>query len=336
MRLETASQCSELHTGDTRQQRIELKVLLTGRGTYGSWNIRGEQLGEAIGATVQPQAESAAGYDAVVIVKRVQGNAILRSARLHGVPVIWDVVDAWPQPQGDAWTGDASLAWLRQSIRAIRPDGIIAPTRRMAQDLVSIVEPGTAITTLAHHAWPGKPVNAIRPSVQSIGYQGGEKHLGAWSKVLSDEASRRGWQFVVNPPSLADVDIAIALRCETGYAPRNWKSNVKLANAQGSGTPIILARESGYLETASGAEFWADTAAELSDGLDWFSDHGRRIDASQRMLATAPRLADIAGEYRRWLLGICEEARRRTRRPPSPARRLYGMACALVSDRLRR
>ncbi|MDO9314971.1 MAG: hypothetical protein Q7T97_10545 [Burkholderiaceae bacterium] len=317
---------------------MSLNVLVTGQGASGSWVIRGEQLGKAIGATVQPQAKSARGFDAVVIVKRLHDQAILRSARWHGVPVIWDVVDAWPQGRstGKVMTCEGAMSWLRQSLRTIRPEGVIAPTRQMEKDLQSLPGLGTKVTTLAHHAWQGKPINPIRREVRTIGYQGGEKHLGLWSAVLAEEAGKRGWQFVINPPSLADVDIAIALRRETGYAPKNWKSNVKLANAQASGTPIILTRESGYLETASGSEFWADTTEELRAGLDWFSDHAHRVEASRRMLGTEPRLEDIATDYKQWLEDVCHGPIAHGRRHASPTRRLYDLACAMVVDRFRR
>lgn len=313
-----------------------MNVLITGVGASGSWAIRGEQLGQAIGATVRPRADSARGCDAVVIVKRLHDRAILRSARWHGVPVIWDIVDAWPQRQGDDWSCEASMSWLRRSLRRIRPDGVIAPTRRMAQDLESVLGASTMVTTLAHHAWPGKPVNPIRPQVTTIGYQGNEKHLGPWLTALTDEATKRGWQFVVNPPSLADVDIALALRRDTGYAPRHWKSNVKLANAQASGTPIILARECGYLETASGSEFWVDTLDELKAGLDWYSEHAHRAEASRLMRGSDPQLADIARDYRQWLQAVCAQASSQRGRSRSLGRRVCRLAWSMLTDRLRR
>ena len=313
-----------------------MNVLITGRGTSGSWNIRGEQLGQMIGATVRPRAESAQGHDAVVIVKRLHDRAFLRSARRHGVPVIWDIVDAWPQPKGDQWSREQSLSWLHQSVHAIQPDAVIASTQHMAHDITSIVSSGTPVITLAHHAWADKPINPIRAEVATIGYEGGEKHLGPWAQVLAEQARQRGWQFVVNPPSLADLDIVIALRREAGYAPRHWKSNVKLANAQASGTPIILGRESGYLETASGGEFWADTPGELSAGLDWFTDHAVRAEASRQMLGSEPKLQNIADDYRQWLLRVCECSTPRRPSSLSPARQLFGLAYSFLSDRLRR
>lgn len=311
-----------------------LKVLVTGQGATGSWAIRGEQLGQAIGATVQPQARSARGFDIVVVVKRLHSLAVLRSARWHGIPVVWDIVDAWPQSRhaGKVRTCEAAMSWLRQSLRMIKPDGVIAPTRQMEKDLQFVQESGIQVTTLAHHAWQGKPINPIRHVVRTIGYQGGEKHLGNWVADLSREASRRGWQFVVNPESLADVDIAVALRGESGYASKNWKSNVKLANAQASGTPIILTREAGYLETASGSEFWADTAAELSAGLDWFAEHTHRAQASAQMRGTEPQLTDIAANYKGWLTDICRRPALFGRREISPTRKFYDLAYSFVTD----
>ena len=48
-----------------------MRVLVTGRGTSGSWQIRGEQLGRAAGAHVQAQAIDVAGYEAAVICDAV-------------------------------------------------------------------------------------------------------------------------------------------------------------------------------------------------------------------------------------------------------------------------
>ena len=40
-----------------------MKILMTGTGNSGSWRIRGEQLGAAIGADVIPRATEVNGYE---------------------------------------------------------------------------------------------------------------------------------------------------------------------------------------------------------------------------------------------------------------------------------
>lgn len=279
-----------------------MNLLVTGRGTSGSWQIRGVQLGEAIGATVLPQAFDADPFDVVVIVKRAPADMALR-ARLAGVPVIWDVVDAWPQPVGNTWSRDECHAWLRLQVRAIKPAGIVAATRAMAADCADF---GVPVLALPHHARPGLDANPIREHVQTVGYEGGEAYITGWRAAIEAECKRRGWRFVINPARLADVDIVLALRDATGYAPRHWKSNVKLANAQASGTPFVGVREAGYLETAIGTcEKWADTPEELKRAFDALTPQGERRRAAQWMRSVAPALDQVAIKYRTWLEQVC-------------------------------
>jgi len=273
-----------------------MHVLMTGRGTSGSWQIRGAQLGSAIGAEVIPTAIDVERFDVAVLVKRTAGDLI---QRLHaaGVPIVWDIVDAWPQPAGNAWSRTRSIEWLIEMFAAIRPSGIVAATQSMARDCERF---GVPVLALPHHSRPGLRLNPIRPA-RIVGYEGGEHYLGRWRPIVEAECERRGWEFVINPSELADVDIVIAVRDSVGYAPRNWKSNVKLANAQGSGTPVICNREAGYLETASGAEYWADDAQELTAAFDELTPTQTRLRLSSRLKAAEFSLDSVAATYLSWL-----------------------------------
>lgn len=273
-----------------------MRVLVTGRGTSGSWAVRGEQLGRAIGATVQPRATDPRGYDAVVVVKRDCG--IAERARAAGVPLIWDIVDAWPQPAGNEWSIERSLEWLREAVRAMRPDGIVAATQAMAHDCNDF---GVPVLVLPHHARPGQARNQIRERVETIGYEGAPHYLGRWAQVVERECARRGWRFVVNPPALADLDVVVALRDAHGYAPRAWKSGVKLANAQGSGTPFVGVRERGYTETACGVELWAIGDDDLARAFDKLKPQARRREIGEQMWRAHPALASVAATYGAWL-----------------------------------
>jgi hypothetical protein len=273
-----------------------VKILITGRGTGGSWQIRGVQLGQAIGATVEPQAKDVRGFDLIVLVKRCSPELVLR-IRAARVPVVYDVVDAWPQPLGNRWKRDECIAWLRQQVAYIRPAAIVAATRAMAEDCAEF---GVPVLALPHHARPGQRVNPIRP-LRTVGYEGGVAYLGAWRQRLEVECNRRGLSFVLGPAELQELDIVVALREATGYAARQWKSNVKLANAQGSGTPVICNREAGYRETASGAEEWVDTAEELTASLDALAPTEVRHGRARHLLAAAPSIDAIATTYIEWL-----------------------------------
>lgn len=268
-----------------------MRVLITGKGSSGSWQIRGVQLGREIGAIVEPMVSGAKGFDLVVLVKR-PGVAIPRTA-----PLVWDVVDAFPQPKANGWERDQCMAWLRAQVAAIRPDGIVAATEKMGDDCAEFAVP---VLCLPHHARPGLRVNPIRP-IKIVGYEGSEAHLGKWRYIVEAECEKRGLTFVINPTEVADVDVVLALRDSSGYAPRHWKSNVKLANAQGSGTPIICGRESGYIETQSGGERWADTPAELSDALDELESVHVRTATSRILKDAAPRIDRVAAQYLAWL-----------------------------------
>jgi len=273
-----------------------MHVLMTGRGTSGSWQIRGVQLGHAIGAAVVPNALDVAPYDVAILVKRPTAE-LLHRFRRAGTKVVWDVVDAWPQPVGNEWNKRRCLDWLEEQIIMIRPAGIVAATKAMAEDCERF---GLPVLALPHHARPGLRMNPIRP-VKVVGYEGGEQYIAKWRSVIEAECARRGWQFVMQPAELADVDIVLALRDSGGYAPRQWKSNVKLANAQGSGTPVICNREAGYLATASGAERWAETAEELVTAFDQLEPTAARLDASKTLRNAAPSIDSVAATYVAWL-----------------------------------
>jgi len=280
-----------------------MNFLMTGTGASGSWKIRGEQLGREIGAKVQPKALDVGGYHFAIVVKRPPLDLLERLQKAE-VPIVWDVVDAWPQPLGNSWGRSECMAWFRQSIQRIKPVAIVAATHAMAEDCAEFKVP---VIALPHHGRPGLARNTIRKEVRCIGYEGGEQYLGRWSQSLTAECSRRGWKFVVNPESISDLDIVVALRDWSGYAPRHWKSNVKLANAQASGTPFIGSSEAGYLEMAiQGRERFANTPYEVSVALDQLTPYEERLRVSSSMLVSAPRLSDVATKYKQWLKTICE------------------------------
>lgn len=273
-----------------------MNILVTGSGRSGSWQIRGEQLGRTMGATVLPAAIDIAPFDVAVVVKRPPAELVQRIHRAD-VPLVWDVVDAWPQPGGNEWSRAQCMAWLRQQVAQVRPAAIVAATEQMGVDCAEF---GIPVLVLPHHARPGLRLNPIRP-LAVVGYEGGEGYITRWAPIIRRECQARGLHFAVGPEELADVDIVLALRDQLGYAARHWKSGVKLANAQGSGTPVICAREHGYMENASGAELWADTHAELVVALDALTATADRQAISRRLRQAAPSLDAIATRYTEWL-----------------------------------
>lgn len=283
-----------------------MRILITGRGTAGSFQIRGTQLGHAIGASVIPNASDRdiRAHDLVILVKRPVPGLV---ERIHhaGKPLVWDVVDAWPQPEGNCWGAKGCMLWLDGQIKTIKPLAIVCATDQMATD-VGLLFSGPRLW-LPHHARPGQAINEIRDQVQTIGYEGGLQYLDGWLPVIKAECEARNWRFVPAAGQLAELDIVLALRTAARYAPRNWKSNVKLANAQATGTPIVACREAGYLETDSGTGArWADTPAELAQAFDALTWQATREQAAAALLRDAPfvSLDRIAKEYARWLTAL--------------------------------
>lgn len=274
-----------------------MKLLFTGRGTSGSWAIRGAQLGHALNADAVPNAIHS-DADVVVVVKRVEDRT-LRAMR--GRKIVWDVVDAWPQPAGNDWNEREAQAWLAREMERIKPDAVIAATSRMAQDLRRF---GLPVLWLKHHHRPGIRRNPIRERITVVGYEGSPSYIAKSQGAIRAECERIGARFVVNPETLADCDVVLAMRDAKGYAPRNWKSNVKIANAHGSGTPFIGCREAGYLETATGAEYWADSQRELRVALDWLCDQTSREFISDRFLRSAYSVEHAARDLLRFLESI--------------------------------
>ena len=293
--------------GDRERRAVQeaaLRILITGRGTSGSWQIRGVQIGAAIAATVLRDATSSEidAHDLAVMVKRPSSGLIER-LRLAGRPWVWDVVDAWPQPYGNAWTKPQCLDWLAAMLRNYRPTAIVAATRRMAEDVGSVGF-GGPILALPHHARPGLTPAPPRPAIGAVCYEGSPSYLGRWAETIAGECAARDWRFIVNPTRLSEGDIVIAARHCDGYAARNWKSNVKLANAQGAGLPIIVNREAGYLETASGAECWCDEPSDLGACLEELAPLPERQRRADRMAAAAISLDRVAGIYSNWLRAL--------------------------------
>lgn len=261
-------------------------------------------MSEALGGKAIPMAslEECKAADAIIAVKRIH-DRLLANIRASKKPWAWDVVDAYPQPQCSSWGRSESIAWLQSEVKRLKPDLIIFPNARMRDDFGS----GAVIY---HHHRPGIERNPIRERIETIGYEGSPRYIESWMPAIADECKKRGASFVVNPPRLADVDVVLALRGIgwSGYPQRHYKSNVKLANAHGSGTPFIGAMESGYLEKKSGRECWVDSKSELTSALDLLAPQEVRKKVSARFLECAYPIEKAAADYRKLFNGSHDHA----------------------------
>ncbi len=280
-----------------------MKILFTGRGTSGSWAVRGEQLGAACGAVVKRQATRAdcQAADLVVVVKRASEET-LAGIRESGRPWVFDAVDFYPQPACSAWDRGEAIAWVRQKLKALQPSAMIWPNERMREDC----DTGLPGMVLKHHHRPGIARNPIRKDVRVVGYEGAAAYIEKWLPAIHRECERRGWRFTSRPAHLADLDIVLALRSGQWdcYATSHWKSGVKLANAHGSGTPFVGQQECGYIETSTGAEYWAHDAAALAVSFDWLTYQGARELVADRFLQRAYSVNDAARDLRLFLDGL--------------------------------
>lgn len=273
-----------------------MKTLFTGRGASGSWRIRGCQIASQLGAEAVPNAVNAEA-DVAVLVKRVDDRTV-RALRSRGAKLTWDIVDAYPQPAGNDWNEREAHAWLAREIDRIKPDALIAATSRMAEDLRPF---GLPVLWLKHHHRPGIRRNPIRERIAVVGYEGSPSYIAKSQGAIRAECERIGARFVVNPDTLADCDVVLALRDAKGYPPRNWKSGVKLANAHASGTPWIGCTESGYTEIATGCEYWAENQKRLGIALEWLADQSTREQVSDRFVRAAYSVEHAAADLNRFL-----------------------------------
>lgn len=282
-----------------------MKILVTGKSGSGAWAIRGEQLGAALGATVRPDApeQLMREHDVVILVKRPPSGFADR-ARHAGAFVVWDVVDAWPQPDANAWPYAHAVEWLRREAMRVGARVVVCSNDLMADAA------GENALVVPHHAWDRGERNrplVVANEVRRVGYQGRELYIsGEIGALVRAECASRGWEFVSAPDlDLTSVDIAVAFRDApwSGDIASSWKSNVKLANMQHAGVPGVLAAEESYVRFCSGAERWIRQGLEresLRAAFDSLVTRDARENAAKLMRTQAHRfsLSQIAADYR--------------------------------------
>lgn len=209
------------------------RVLFVGGGK-GSWQIRGVQMAQALGGrcAAKPTAEDWRWADVIVLVKR----AIVHygaEARAVGVPVVWDVLDFWAQPEDNSRSEADLVAEVHRMREQAGVSLLIGATQAMAHAIGGV--------HLPHHSWHWLRPVPVREAVRTVAYEGTPKYLGAWRPALQTACAARGWTFVVNPDVLAEADIIVSLRdgIWDGEICRRWKSGVKYVNALAAGRPVI-------------------------------------------------------------------------------------------------
>lgn len=276
-----------------------MNVLFTSNTTGATWRLRGEQLGGEMGGVVIPRASNIGAYDCVVAVKRAS-DITIRRAREYGVPLVWDATDAVPV-EGDGWTREECLLWLRDKLKRIRPSALVVPTHAMAQDAQQF---GLPVLVLPMHAREehAEALNPMRELVQRVGYMGAESAALGWIPVLQRQCKARGWELVLNPDRLEDVDILVSVRDAVGYAAMYWRTTDAHATAQHSGTPFVGSPLSAYMERGVGnCERWVVTEGDLDRVFSQLAPRKERERSFSWTRCVAPTLASLATKYAVWL-----------------------------------
>ncbi len=249
-------------------------------------------------------------YDLICVTKKPDLKLI---DYCHGLrkPLVFDIVDSWAQPDdGVKCNGIVDARALFQpKWERLRADGYIFPTKRMRDDLGCLVP---CSTTIYHHFRPTLELNPVRPIVRVVGYEGGD-YLGEWGERIAKACESRGLTFVVNPENYRDLDVVILARggLHGNFLSRNYKSNVKLANAFGSGTPALVHfDEMSAHDTDTGdVLFFTDLPGSFERQLDrLIESHNLRIQLHCQFLRAARsfHISVIAAQFERFFLAIME------------------------------
>lgn len=279
-----------------------MNLLIIGRG-QGSWIMRGQQLGAALGARVtsHPTDADFAWASVVILIKR-DGPTWARKAHEAGLPVVWDALDFWRQPMDNAASEVGAHDMLRHQLDLVEPDLFVGATDAMA-------EAGDGIC-LPHHSWSGLEPTPARDTVRVVGYEGNPRYLGSWDAILRRACDARGWTFAINPPDLRAVDIFVSLRDGPwdGWMCRQWKSGVKVVNAIAAGRPILTQAIAPVRELQAPGSI-VESAADLEQACDrWAPLEARSavVDVC-RGLAPSLRVEALADRYR----GLLAQVRQR-------------------------
>lgn len=280
-----------------------MKWLFVGVGS-GSWQMRGVQLGAALGARVtsDPTPGDWAWADVVVLVKRA-AIKWQQQARRVAVPVVWDVLDFWDQPGQNAVSCADLAARIHEIEKAAGVDLLIGATQRMAADIGGVYLP--------HHCRIGLAPSPIRKKASVVAYDGTKKYLGSWAKALAGACDMLGLTFVINPTDLGPVDVFVSFRDGRwdGDVCRQWKSGVKYVNAIAAGRPVLTQPSAAFSELPCNGVTAAhqDDLVGALNRLTWEEERQTAYEAS---LVYAPSFTvdAVAAQYRQILERVARKA----------------------------
>lgn len=246
--------------------------------------MRGLQLGAALGARVTSAPTDTDWHwaERVVLVKHAWQRWAARARALR-IPIVWDALDFWKQPDENSLTSTTAVDRLHRLIDAMQPTLMIGATEAMAAVAGGICLP--------HHGRIGLEPTPAREQIRVIGYDGNPIYLAQWAPALASICAARGWTFAINPPNLADVDVLVALRggMWDGWMCREWKSGVKLVNAICAGRPILTQDTAAWREIHPAGTV-IQTVSELPAAIEEWTPFDRRqtVVTHSRLHTRAP------------------------------------------------
>ncbi len=262
-----------------------------------------------------PSTQALEEAELLCIVKKPDYRVIEKFRKL-GKPVVFDIVDSWGQPADEMIYNNKQkcLDFFSGAWKLINADGYIFPTFRMYSDLGALVQDKIVIY---HHYKPQLLRNPVRRHVSNVGYEGGD-YLGEWQPLIERECNRRGLRFLMNPSNYLDLDILFLARGggRGNFLPRTYKSNVKLANAIGSGTPALVHFEemSAHDVDTGDVFFFTDHPGSMQRQLDRLvDDYSLRLQIHQNFLDAASRfhITHIADQFEGFFLNVLEKQRKK-------------------------
>ena len=300
------------HSDPLFEPKSPLKVLFTSISTAGAWQIRGKQIAYGRNnwkSINKPTIIDIYQCDLLCVIKKTTPS-VIRWARLFGKPIVLDILDPWRQPSDDNDVVDIvhAAALFKKIFTTINANGYIFPNEKMRHDLGYLVEKST---TIYHHFWPHIKKNPIRQNFSNIGYQGNIDYLGELKHEIVKICEKHKINFLVNPSEYTDLDAVIIARSglHASFLSNNYKSNVKLANAYGSGTPALANyKDYSSRETANESVFF------FNDNIDTFqeqlallaSSHGLRRNIHKEFIDSSKKFTinEITNQFEKFFLEI--------------------------------
>jgi hypothetical protein len=251
-----------------------MRILFTGTGRFGSWQMRGVQMAfqrDAWKAVPNASTKDIRFIDVVVIVKHAAPDTIDLLRRWKG-PVVYDPLDFWTIiPEFNRIAPSLSTASQARNVfgeyfRQINPALILCVTRAMAEDLAPL---GIPTDVLYHHFDPRLKIVEPRSIERPVVLYHGADTMGLWKLPMHVVSQFSGARFIRSsaalPPS-ANVLVAVRGGSHANWLCRRWKSNVKAATALRLGLPFVAWPEASYVETHPSG-LWFQTLSEMRGAI---------------------------------------------------------------------